>query len=133
MGSEGEAEVVLGVHQVSVGLHQLFVAHEHFHKAHAEGGERKARHVLVGAQGDGEEGVDKPHQRAHQEGTQYAQYHDQEGGKARLHAHVNHQAAARAAHAHNARDAQVKMTRLFGDYLAGGAVHEGGSEAQGVY
>ena len=126
---EGPAVILLGAYQIHGGGQ---LAHDDLHQAHAEGGKRQARHVLVGPQGHGQEGIDQAHEHGKHQGGQDTQQHDQHRRQAGFADQVQHQAAARAAHAHDARNAKVQMPRFFGQDLARGAVNEGRAEGQGV-
>ena len=108
------------------------LAHDHLHQAHAEGCQGKARNVLVRAQRNRQEGIDQSAEHRHDQGSQDTQYHDQERRHAALADHVQNQAAARAAHAHDAGNTQVQVPGLFRQDLTCGTVHERGAECQRV-
>ena len=88
----------------------------------AECGESKARDILVAAEGDGEETVDQSAECRHQKAENQRKHHRPESGNA-FHSYgvdINSSAddAARAAHAHDAGDAEVEVARLFRDRFA---------------
>ena len=110
----------------------VHLGHDDLHQTHTERGHGKAGHVLVGAQRNRQEAVDQAHQQTHGERTQNAQQDDQEAGKRGFADQVQHQTAARAAHAHHAGNAEVQLAGLFRKDFAGGAVHEGRAKGEGI-
>ena len=94
----------------------------------AENGQGQAGDVLVGPQGDGEEGVDEggegPGQKGEHQGQEHR--HDAVGPGAHGALVVERGAQAHGAtHVHHALHAQVQVARLFGQNLPQGAVEQG--------
>ena len=89
--------------------------------ARAEGGQSKARDVLVCAERYGQEAVDEGHQTAAEQGAHKRNQDAQE--RDRFFAEVLVQIAAdnagNAAHIHDAGNPQIQVTALFGQNLAG--------------
>ena len=119
--------IVTGAHQVN---HRVQLGHDHLGQADTKGGQRQAGHVLVGPQGYRQERIDQSGQHGKRDRAKDAQDHNQERRQAALSDHVQHEAAARAAHAHDAWNAQVQVSGFFGQDFTGGAVHEYSAKCQ---
>ena len=105
----------------------------------AEGGQRKAGDVLIGAERDREEAVDQPHhKRAEERAAERNEHRERRvqrlGRGERIFIQKRADDARDAADIHDAGDAEVEVTGFFGEDLAGGAeqqrnaLHDGAAD-----
>ena len=121
---QARAEIVAGAREGDVRLvtarnTDQRSAQKHSH-ARAEGGQRQTRDVLIGAQGDGQEAVDQRHQRRSDQGADKRNQHRDNGNHPvphRLLVKERADHAADAADIHDAGNAEVQVSALFGDDL----------------
>ena len=107
---------------------------EEFPVAHAEDGQRQAGDILVGPEGDGEEGIEEAPQGGGQKGRDKGQDHRHHGdgvpsGNALIEKRGDE--AGGAAHIEKPLHAQVQVAGFLGQDLPQGAVHQGGAHEDG--
>ena len=128
---EGRAEVEGGGGQRDVG----HVASGEFDQASAEevtdadaeGGEGEAGHVLVGAEGNGEEAVQKPHEEGGENGAQKGDPDGEKGvdREGALFIEEGSDDPSDCAYIHDPGDAQVQVAALLGVDLSHTAIEKG--------
>ena len=107
-------------------------AHDHLHQAYAKGGQSQAGHILVCPERYRQERIDQAAEHGQEHGAQDPQEHNQERRKAALADHVQDQASASAAHAHDTGNTQVQVSGFLRQDFARGAVHKCRAESQRV-
>ena len=121
---ENRLQVVAHRH-IAAGGHPHILADE-LARAGTEDGQGQTGDVLVGPEGDGEEGVDEGSDGAAQEGEEQSQDDGQHAAGAAGALEVEGSAQAHgSAHEHHALHAQVQVARLFRQDLTQGAVEQG--------
>ena len=103
--------------------------------AHAEGGQGKAGHVLIGAQADGQKAVN---QAAEHRSSESAEQRDHDAKRhVRVGSGVFIQISAceprKTAQIHDAGNAEIQVAAFFGDNFAHRAVHDDGAEGDGAH
>ena len=103
--------------------------------AHAKRGQRKAGHVLIGAQADGQKAVNQAAQHRRGEGAEQrnhdAERHVRIGGGVLI--QISACETGESAQIHDARHAEVQVAAFFGDNFAHCAVHDDGAEGDGAH
>ena len=101
---------------------------------HAKGGQRKAGHVLVCTQGDGQEGVNQTAQGGCDQGAQQGQnYADKGAGVgAEFFVIISAGKTGKAAQVHDTGNTQVQVARFFRQGLAQSAVHNDSAKRDGT-